>query len=65
MTKKLKKIAFVLNAICRKDSVVKYHKVFLDHGSNFKHNVTELLEKHNVDTRKTKKKIQTHSHRFY
>ena len=64
MTKKLKKIAFVLNAICRKDSVVKYHKVFLDHGSNFKHNVTELLEKHNVGTRKTKKKIQTHSHRF-
>ena len=52
-TKKLSKIAFVLEAIYRKGGVFKYLKVFqCDNGSELKGEVAKLLEKHSVEIRR-------------
>ena len=49
-TKKSSEVAFVLEAIYKKGGVSKYPKVFqCDNGSEFKNEVTKLLEKHSVD----------------
>ena len=51
-TKKLSEVAFVLEAIYKKGDVFKYPKAFqCDNDSEFKDEVTKLLEKHNVDIR--------------
>ena len=54
---------FVLEAIYKKGGVFKYPKVIqCNNGSEFKNEVTELLEKHNVDIRRvTTKYKQTHT----
>ena len=50
MTKKSSKVTFVLEAIYKKDGVFKYPKAFqCDNGLKFKEEVTQLLEKHNVE----------------
>ena len=61
-TKKSSKVAFVLEQIYKKGGVFKYPKVFeCDNGPEFKSEVTKLLEKHNVDTRRaTRKYKDTH-----
>ena len=52
-TKKSSKVAFVLQAIYKKGGVFKYPKVLqIDNGSEFKNEVTKLLEKHNVEIRR-------------
>ena len=49
-TKKSSEAAFVVEAIYKKGGVFKYPKMFqCDNGSEFKNEVTKLLEKHNVD----------------
>ena len=49
-TKKSSKAALLLEAIYKKGGVFKYPKVFqCDNRSEFKNEVTKLLEKHNVD----------------
>ena len=49
-TKKPSEVVFVLEAIYKKGGVFKYPKVFqCNNGSEFKSEVTKLLEKHNVD----------------
>ena len=49
-TKKSSEVAFLLEATYKKGSVVKYPKEFqCDNGSEFKNEVTKLLEKRNVD----------------
>ena len=52
-TKKSGEVAFVFGAIYKKKGgLFKYLKVFqIDNGSEFKGEVTKLLEKHNVDIR--------------
>ena len=51
-TKKSSKVAFMLEAICKKGGVFKYLRVFqCDNGSEFKNEVTKMLEKHNADIR--------------
>ena len=61
-TKKLSKVAFVLEAIFKKGGVFKYPKTFqCDNGSEFKNEVTKLLEKHNVDIRRATAKYK-HTH---
>ena len=53
---------FVLEAIYKKGGVFKYPKVFqCDNGSEFKNEVTKLLEKHNVDIRRATTKYK-HTH---
>ena len=48
-----------MEAICKKGGVFKYPKVFqCDNGSAFKSDVTKLLEKHDVDIRRTKTKYK-------
>ena len=55
-------VAFVLEAIYKKGGVFKYPKVFqCDNGSEFKNEVTKLLEKHNVDIRRATTKYK-HTH---
>ena len=56
-------VAFVLEAIYKKGGVFKYPKTFqCDNGSEFKNEVTKLLEKHNVDIRRaTTKYKDTHT----
>ena len=50
MTKKASKVAFVLETIYKKGGVFKCPREFqCDNGSEFKNEVTKLLEKHNVD----------------
>ena len=50
-TKKSGEVALVLEAIYKKGGVVKYPNTFqCDNGSQFKNEVTKLLEKHNVET---------------
>ena len=52
-TKKSSEVAFVLEAIYKKGSVFKYPKTFqCDNASEFKNEVTKLLEKHNVEIRR-------------
>ena len=49
-TKNSNEIAFVLGAIYKKGGVFKYPRTFQCHnGSEFKNEVTKLLEKHNVE----------------
>ena len=58
-TKKSSEVAFVLEAIYKKG---KYPKAFqCDNGSEFKKEVTKLLEKHNVDIRRPITKYK-HTH---
>ena len=62
-TKKSSEIAFVLEAFYKKKgSALKYPKTFqCDNGSEFKNEVTKLLEKHNVDIRRATTKYK-HTH---
>ena len=49
----------MLEAVYKKGGVFKYSKVFqCDHGSEFKNEVTKLLEKHNVDIRRATTKCK-------
>ena len=62
MTKKSNEVAFVLQGIYKKGSVLKYPKTFqCDNGSEFKNEVTKLLEKHNVEIRRATTKYK-HTH---
>ena len=59
---KASEVSFVLEAIYKKGCVFKYPKVFqCDKGSEFISDVTNLLEKHNVDIRRTTTKYK-HTH---
>ena len=61
-TKKASEVSFVLEAIYKNSGVFKYPKVFqCDNGSEFKTDVTKLLEKNNVDIRRTTTKYK-HTH---
>ena len=61
-TKKSSEVAFVLEVIYKKGDVFKCPKVFQsDNGSEFKNEVTKLLEKHNVDIRRATTKYK-HTH---
>ena len=61
-TKKLSEVAFVLEAIYKKGGVFKFPKVFqCVNGSEFKDEVTKLLEKPNVDIRRATTKYK-HTH---
>ena len=61
-TKKSSKVAFVLEAIYKKGGVFKYPKAFqCDNGSEFKNEVTKLLQKHNVDIQRATTKYK-HTH---
>ena len=62
-TKKSSEVAFVLGAIYIKGGVFKYLQTFqCDNGSEFKNEVTNLLEKHSVEIRRaTTKYKHTHS----
>ena len=61
-TKKSSEVAFVLEAIYKKGGVFKYPKTFqCDNGSEFKNEVTKLLEKHNVEIRRATTKYK-HTH---
>ena len=62
-TKKSTKVAYVLEAIHKKGGVFKYPKTFqCDNGSEFKNEVTKLLEKHNNEIRRaTTKHKHTHT----
>ena len=53
----------MLEAIYKKGGVFKYPKVFqCDNGSEFKDEVTKLLEKYNVDIRRARTKYKrTHT----
>ena len=61
-TKKASEVAFLLEAIYKKGGVFKYPKVFqCDNGSEFKSDVTKLLENHNTDLRRATTKYK-HTH---
>ena len=61
-TKKSNQVAFVLETIYKNGGVFKYPKTFqCDNGSEFKNEVTELLEKHNVEIRRATTKYK-HTH---
>ena len=61
-TKKSSEVAFVLEAIYKKGGVFKYPKTFqYDNGSEFKNEVTKLLEKHEVEIRRAATKYK-HTH---
>ena len=61
-TKKSSEIAFLLEAIYKKGGVFKYPKAFqCDNGSEFKNEVTKLVEKHNVDIQRATAKYK-HTH---
>ena len=63
--KKSSEVAFLLEAIYKKGSMFKYPKVFqCDNGSEFKNEVTKLLEKHNVDIRRATTKYN-HTHTVF
>ena len=58
-TKKSSEVAVVLEAIYKMRSVFEYLAVFqCDNGSEFKNEVTNLLEKHNVDIRRATRKYK-------
>ena len=61
-TKKSSKVAFVLQKIYKNGAVLKYSTTFqCDNASEFKNEVTKLLEKHNVEIlRATAKYKNTH-----
>ena len=55
----------MLEVIYKKCGVVKYTKTFqCDNGSEFKNEVTKLLEKHNVEIRRAKTKYK-HTHTVF
>ena len=61
-TKKSSEVAFVLEAVYKKGSAFKNPKTFqCDSGSEFKNEVTKLLEKHSVDIRRATTKYK-HTH---
>ena len=61
-TKKSSEVAFVLGEIYKKGGVFNYPKTYqCDNGSEFKNEVTKLLEKHNVEIRRPTTKYQ-HTH---
>ena len=61
-TKKSREVGYVLEAIYKKSGVFKYPKTFqCDNGSEFKNEVTKLLEKHNVEIRRATTKYK-HTH---
>ena len=61
-TKKSSEVAVVLNEIYEKSGAFKYPKVFqCDNGSEFKNEVTKLLENHNVEIRRATTKCK-HTH---
>ena len=61
-TKKASEVPFVLEGVYKKGGVFQYPKVFqCGHGSEFKSDVTKLLEKHNLDIRRTTTKYK-HNH---
>ena len=61
-TKKSSEVAFVLEAIYKKSGVFKYPKTFqCGNGSEFKKEVTKLLEKHKEMRRTTAKYKHTHA----
>ena len=61
-SKKSSEVAFVLEAIYKKGGVFKYPRVFqCDNGSEFKNEVTKLLEKHNTDIPRAATKYK-HTH---
>ena len=63
--KKATEVAFVLEAIYKKCGVFKYPKEFqCDNGSEFKSDVTKLLEKHNADIGRTTTKYK-HTHKAF
>ena len=56
-TKKPSEVAFVLEAICKKGNMFKYPEIFqCNNMSEFKSDVTKLLEKHNVNIRRARYK---------
>ena len=58
-TKKSSKVAFVLEAIYKKGGVFKYPKTFqCNNGSEFKNEMKKLLEKNNVEIRRTATKYK-------
>ena len=62
-TKKSSEVAFVLEAIYKKGGAFKYPKTFQCYnGSEFKNEMTKLLEKHSVETRRATTKYKyTHT----
>ena len=62
-TKISSEVAFVLEAIYKKDGVFKYPEAFqCDNGSEFKNEVTKLLQKHNVHIPRAREKYKnTHT----
>ena len=61
-TKKSSEVASVLKAIYKKSGVFKYPKRFqCDNGSEFKNEVTKLLEKHSAEIRRATTKYK-HTH---
>ena len=58
-TKQSSEVAFVLEAIYKKGGVFKHPKAFqCDNGSEFKNEVTKLLEKHSVEIRRATTKYK-------
>ena len=58
-TKKSREVGYVLEAIYKKSGVFKYPKTFqCDNGSEFKNEVTKLLEKHNIEIRRATTKYK-------
>ena len=58
-TKKSSKVAFVLEVIYKTGGVFKYPKTFqCDNGSEFKNEVTKLLEKNNIEIRRVTTKFK-------
>ena len=61
-TKKSSEVLFVLETIYKKSDASKYPKAFqCDNSLEFKNEVAKLLEKHNVEIRRTTSKYK-HSH---
>ena len=61
-TKKSSEVLFVLEAIYKKSDASKYPKAFqCDNSSEFKNEVTKLLDKHNVEIQRTTAKYK-HTH---
>ena len=64
-TEKSSQVPFVLEAIYKKGGVFKYSKTFqCDNGSEFKNEVTKLLEKHNFGIRRATTKYK-HTHTLF
>ena len=58
-TKKSREVTFSLEAICKRSGVFKFPKTFqCDNGSEFKNEVTKLLEKHSVEIQRATTKYK-------